>query len=205
MIRIPLQPEPAAFQERVRVPGTQFLGQRPQPTAAQWKTHAYWRRVLADLHRSYRGICAYSCHWIPLDTGASTVDHFRPKDAYPLLAYEWGNYRLVALTLNARKREFEDVVDPIAIQTGWLVLDFPSLMVRPADDAPDDRLAILRSTVARLGLNDEGTCLQARREWLRPYCDGQVNFNFLQERAPFIALELERQGLVDGIIEMMAP
>src|SRR5207245_9727793 len=99
--------EPPHFDEQVRRKGRRFLNVNPHPTSRQWRSHRYWQHVGSDLHDLYGGICAYSCHWIPFDTGADTVEHFRPKDTYPVDAYEWSNYRLVCATLNGRKGVFE--------------------------------------------------------------------------------------------------
>src|SRR4051812_40118001 len=106
-----MQPEPANFQLSVRKPGRVFLSQQPQPTVAQWKSHSYWRRVLEDLHTAYNGICAYSCHWIPYDTGSDTVEHFTPKGLFSEGAYEWNNFRLVCGTLNGRKGTSTEIMD----------------------------------------------------------------------------------------------
>jgi hypothetical protein len=152
--------------------------------------------VLAELHDAYGGICAYSCHWIPYDTGADTVEHFRPKDTYPGDAYEWSNYRLVCATLNGRKGIHEDVLDPFLIEEGWFTIDFPSMLVKPrADLEPADRLRV-HTSIDRLSLNDEGTCLKSRVRWMTDYCTHDITFEYLRRNAPFIAAELERQGLV---------
>src|ERR1700722_20351165 len=95
MIRVIAQPEPQVFDEEVRRPGRRFLRKNPNPTSKEFASHSYWRSILSLLHEAYDGICAYSCHWIPYDTGADTVEHFQSKSNYPRRAYEWVNYRLV--------------------------------------------------------------------------------------------------------------
>jgi hypothetical protein len=200
MIRIEKQPEPNDFNNRVRRRGRRFLQGTPKPTSKQWRSHSYWREFGSQLHDAYSGICAYSCHWIPYDTGADTVEHFRPKDVYQKEAYEWDNYRLVCATLNGRKGVNEDVLDPFLVQNGWFVIDFPSMLVKPHSDLEPDILQRVQATIDRLGLNDEGTCLKSRVKWLKDYCvpDG-IPFDYLRRHAPFIATELERQGLTATI------
>jgi hypothetical protein len=194
--------EPQEFDERVRLRGVRFLRNAPHPTAKQWRSHRYWIEVLSELHDSYGGICAYSCHWIPYDTGADTVEHFRPKDTYPRDAYEWNNYRLVCATLNGRKGTNEDVLDPFIIENGWFVIDFPSMLVKPRADLTTADRHRVQMSIDRLGLNDEGTCLKSRVQWMRDYCDNQIAFDYLRRNAPFIVAELERQGLVARIREV---
>jgi hypothetical protein len=199
MIHIGPKEEPEKFSSRVRAKGERFLRGNPSPTSKQWRAHRYWLEVSSDLHEAYSGICAYSCHWIPYDTGADTVEHFRPKDVYPSEAYEWNNYRLVCATLNGRKGTHEDVLDPFLIEDGWFVLDFPSMLVKPRASLASAERKRVQATIARLGLNDEGTCLKSRVKWLRDYCLNGITLDYLRRHAPFIVAELERQSLVATI------
>ena len=203
MIRVQLQPKPNTFDAKVRRPGRQFLKTHPRPTAKEWKARAYWTRILGELHSAYRGICAYSCHWIPFDTGHDTVEHFRPKNRYPKEAYEWSNYRLVCGTLNGRKGIDTGVIDPFVVQEGWFILDFPSVLVRPNHSLSHGDTEAVLHTIARLGLNDEGTCLKARLRYVKCYCTRQVNFDHIEEEAPFVAREIRRQGLENSIASIM--
>ena len=199
MIRVERQPEPAEFDKVVRQPGVAYLKRHPNPTSNQWKSHSYWLEIRPQLRKSYRGTCAYCCHWIPADTGANTVEHFHPKDTYPKQAYEWSNYRLVSGTLNGRKGTREDILDPFEVQNGWFVIDFPSLLVKPAQELPPGIAQSVQITIDVLRLNDEGTCLQARVAYVREYCLNEIDFSYLTKKAPFIALELRRQDLVQSI------
>ncbi len=158
--------------------------------------------MLRDLHDAYGGICAYSCHWIPYDTGAKTVEHFKPKVRYPQDAYEWDNYRLVCNALNGRKSD-RDTLDPFEISDGWFIIDFPSLLVKSAPGLPDDLKNQVIATRDILGLNDEATCLKNRNEFVWCYCKRQITFAHLERQAPFLAKELVRQGLTDTIQEIM--
>jgi hypothetical protein len=202
MIRLHLQPEPQDFDTLVRVPGETFLKKHPNPTTRQWKSRAYWRRILPDLHNAYKGICAYSCHWIPYDTGHDTVEHFQPKAVVPTQAYEWNNYRLVCGTLNGRKGT-DNVLDPFGIQDGWFILDFPSLLVKPGQNLTTSIRQEILQTIERLGLNDEGTCLRARARYVKCFCTGVFPFQHLIEEAPFIAREIQRQNLRNSLAAMM--
>jgi hypothetical protein len=203
VIPVKLQPEPAHFFKKVQQPGHEFLRKTSNPTTKDWNNHSYWTRILNDLYIAYSSICAYSCHWIPCDTGAKTVEHFKPKNKYPQDAYRWGNYRLVCSTLNGRKGDREDVLDPFTLLEGWFVIDFPSLLIHPSSDIAAEEAELVTKTIRRLGLNDEGTCLQARINWIRDYITAPFPFSHLERRAPFLALELKRQNLVEAIREIM--
>lgn len=198
MIHVDIRKEPKTFENKVRLKGRRFLSAQPFPVR-QWRGHEYWRAVLPELHDAYDGICAYSCHWIPFDTGADTVEHFRPKDTYPCEAYEWKNYRLVCATLNGRKGLQQDVLDPFLIEDGWFTIDFPSMLVKANPSLGSANRQRVQATIDRLRLNDEGTCLKSRVQWLSDYCSDHITFDYLRRRAPFIASEVKRQGLLATI------
>ncbi len=201
MIRVARKPEPAKFDESVRKPGRKFLVGCPHPTEKEWRNHSYWRRVLDALHSAYGGVCGYSCHWIPFDTGADTVEHFKPKGKYPEDAYEWKNYRLVCQLLNARKKDNEDILDPFLVRNGWFVIEFPTLLVKPAAGLSKSRHKSIKNTCEVLGLNDEGTCMMMRQQFVTDYCMEEISFVHLEKRAPFLAFQMKEQGY-DDVVEI---
>jgi hypothetical protein len=127
---------------------------------------------------------------------------FKDKKTYPQDAYKWANYRLVCGTLNGRKG-VQKVLDPFCIGDGWFALDFPSLLVQPGTHISPSIRKQVEDTIEILGLNDEGTCLQARVNWLRDYIQVPFPFPYLERRAPFLACELKRQDLIEKIREIM--
>lgn len=63
--------------------------------------------------------------------------------------------------MNARKRDFEDVLDPFEIEDGWFVLDLSMLQIKPAEHLDAAMRARVEATIERLGLNDQ-ECIDAR-------------------------------------------
>ena len=169
----------------------------------QWNGHAYWRRALGELHTTYRGVCAYTCHWIAYDTGSETVDHFVPKSVKPSLAYEWNNFRLACGRMNGRKGNHQDVLDPFTLPRHVFELDFPSLQMRPSRQHSTDLVAKAKGTIERLGLNDE-LCVGARWSYVKAYCESHITLQFVAERAPFIHEEIVRQKLEEKIRMIMS-
>ena len=202
MIPIRQQPEPTDFESKVRSKGVAFLQTVPRPKT--WDNREYWRESLKDLYGAYNQICAYSAQWIPWIEGSPTVDHFIPKSVKPELAYEWSNFRLSCLKMNARKRDFQDVLDPFQIEIDWFILDFPSLLIKVSPVLEEPVKSQVRNTIKRLKLNDDDDCVKHRQDWLIQYCKGKITFEFLKETAPFIAYELERQNLVESIAFIMS-
>jgi len=198
MIPVIPKPEPSTFDQQVRQPGSAFLSKVARPTTKEWSNHRYWGRSLQDLWTSYDGICAYCCCWIPRDTGIATVDHFLPKSEDPTLAYEWENFRLASLKMNSRKGTYTDVLDPFSVQSGWFHIRFPSLLISPNGALPSETITSIQQTIRRLRLNEE-PLVKSRLAWIQPFCMKQTSFDFLKRRAPFLAYEIERQGLIHSL------
>lgn len=194
MIPIEKQPEPPDFFDKVQKLGEEFLAQHPETRGS--KLPPYWRAVIPDLRKAYRGICAYTCHWIPPDTGWNTIDHFKPKERYPYYAYRWDNYRLVCGIVNGRKGTNENVLDPFTLQEGWFSMHFPSLQLITGKHLIAEAMKQVEQTIKILKLNNS-TCIHGRRAWLQPYLDEEYGITYLEGKAPFLASELKRQNLTD--------
>jgi hypothetical protein len=197
MIPVQPQPEPEDFTDSVRKPGAAFLKNVPHPTAKQWEGKEYWRRVLPKIRIAYKGVCAYSAHWISPATGGHTIDHFLPRANHPDLAFEWDNYRYAAHKFNARKGT-QGIVDPFQLEPDTFFLDFDSFLIKPNPDLTSDQRTAVQRTIDVLKLNDDEDCVELRKdciEWLR---NGDISFTHLQRMAPFLAYELKRQNLVDN-------
>ena len=199
MIPVQPQPEPPDFDRDVRTPGRQFIMNNPLCKPNQLKN--YWSRISDQLFRAYGRICAYSAVFIPPLTGGDTVEHFVPRSANRMLAYEWSNYRLVTSRLNGKKGDHQDVLDPFLIGQDWFILDFPSLIVKPNPVIDPWEQTQVTNTISRLGLNED-VCIEGRLCWLKEFCENN-DLRFLKKYSPFVAHELERQNLVPLIAEMM--
>ena len=115
MIRVVPAIEPAHFDERVRQPGLALIAQLAESAGSkdaippsQFKP--YWRRALDDLMASYNRTCAYLSLYIPRVAGTPSVDHMAAKSKAWDRVYEWSNYRLACLSMNAAK----------ALPTSWI-------------------------------------------------------------------------------------
>jgi len=209
VIRVEPQPEPPDFDEKVRKPGLRALAElrgqpaekRPGPKrevkdSIQSKDLPdYWTKSLEDLHRAYRGICAYLCIHIPHAVGSRTTDHFSAKSPRispkPEDAYEWSNYRLACSLMNTRKGT-KTVIDPFTIDGPWFELDLSTLGIRPNSELPETLRERVQTTIDELGL-DGDECRKAREHWYQPYIEGEITFSFLQRMCPFLAGEIVRQ------------
>ena len=201
MIRVVPAAEPAQFDERVRQPGLASIaglaakvGSKEAISPSQFKP--YWRRVTDDLLASYNRTCAYLSMYIPKGVGTPSVDHMVAKSKAWDQVYEWSNYRLACLLMNARKG-VADVLDPFEVGNGWFALELVEFQVVPGHGLPADVHARVVETIATLHLSD-GVCCEARAEYAREYWAGEISLSHLRRHAPFVAQELARQGRLSG-------
>jgi hypothetical protein len=196
MIPVTKQKEPENFNEKVRIPGANFLRGNPSPNSRQLQYHNYWRHIKSDLYQLYRNVCAYTGEWIP-ETSVS-VDHFIPKTKAPQLAYEWDNYRLTTGQINHNKADKIGLIDPFEVQAGWFVLDIPGCYIKPSKTLNKIDANKVNYTIDALSLNsDELT--EKRHNTIQDYVNKGISFDFLKKRYLYIAYELERQGLRDSV------
>jgi hypothetical protein len=129
----------------------------------------------------------------------SSVDHFLPKSTYPLVAYDWGNFRLAHSKINSYKGNTVGILDPFNIQPGWFILDFANSYVKPN---PNESQAVrdrVTRTINVLRLNSDDTLVQFRFSLVRNYSKNLITLDFLDLHYPFISAELKRQGKENSI------
>ena len=192
MMPVKCAAEPVAFDVDVRQPGKKFLSTKQHPKSKDFKKKEYWRKCIPDLLKAYNRICAYTAFRIAPVTGAATVDHFVSVDEDSSLAYEWTNFRLACQKVNARKG-VKKVLDPFNIPSIAFTIRFPSLLIAPSEDLSDDLKKHAKETITVLKLNDE-ELVETRQACIDVWCKG-MSFEFVRLEAPFLAAEIERQGL----------
>ena len=197
MIRVQSKPEYLAFDGQVRQPGAAFLATCANPTSEQFKKKNFWGRAARELHAAYSGICAYTAMYL---TDWGSVDHFLPKALFPHLAYEWTNYRLANARINSSKGNLTTIIDPFLVEDGWFHIEIPACLLKPNRDLDIDLRNQISNTINSLRLNQDDHYVQERCNILMDYARGDVSLNFLERRYPFLAKEIERQGLDSGTL-----
>ncbi|RLS51653.1 MAG: hypothetical protein DWH91_18350 [Planctomycetota bacterium] len=215
MIPVSPAPEPADFDSTVRQPGLRLIaekiGEKPIRSRKKGKPFKklagvdardkipadefkdYWREAIDDMLIAYNRICAYSCFRIHRVTGAASVDHMAPKSRRWDQVYEWSNYRLASSRMNARKNNFEDILDPFEIENGWFQLADFGFAVCANPELNQDMTKRVKATILRLNLNDEHHLTQ-REDDIDSYVSGDWSWQELVKQSPFVARELLRQG-----------
>lgn len=199
MIPVMMQPEPASFDANVRQKGLDHLKRKgfkmDQPLPPRAEIEPYWRDCLTDLHQAYGGICAYLGIFFERVMGGASVDHFVAKSANAGLAYEWDNYRLACSTMNSRKRDYSDVLDPFSLASGLFRLELLTGHIYPAPGLLPETLRLVEQTIKRLGLDDP-QCRELRARWYQEYLDHELPKDYLKAKSPFVWHEASRQGLL---------
>jgi hypothetical protein len=212
MIPVKPAPEPPDFDKKVRQPGLSAIAElvgepplikRPGPRRtkiAELREEIrpdsfppHWTRALDDMMLAYDRICAYMAIYIEKVTGVPTVDHMIPRSVEWSQVYEWDNYRLACLLMNSRKNDAIYVLDPFQIKAGWFELELVGFHVQSAETLRTHIRTRVDQTITRLRLNDRD-CRDVRASYAVDYWNGDIPFTRLLRRAPFIAMELRRQG-----------
>jgi uncharacterized protein (TIGR02646 family) len=154
---------------------------------------------MAELHAAYEGICAYLGIYIERATGAGSTDHFVAKSSLPSLAYEWSNYRLACLAMNAKKNAFDDIIDPFQVPEDLFRIELVTGRIYWNEAQPELWRDRARQTIVRLGL-DGGINreLRARRfgDYLKMAAGNPMDAKeYLRRYSPFVWTEVIRQGL----------
>ncbi|HFF6179426.1 TPA: hypothetical protein ACGCG3_000594 [Stenotrophomonas maltophilia] len=199
MIPVGAQPEPADFDAKVRVRGARSMRTKgidpDQPLPVDKKLSPFWRDCLDDLYREYSQTCAYLAVYIERAVGGVTADHFVAKSKMPGQAYEWANFRLASSIVNARKCDFDDVLDPFVLLPEWFRLDLVTGQIYPNSDLDPADIERVADTIERVGLDNE-TNRKMRARHFQYYCEGDITEKFLRGYSPFVCYEAERQGLL---------
>ena len=130
-----------------------------------------------------------------------TVDHYLPKTSFPRLAYEWDNFRLASNRANGFKGCLTDVLDPLQIGDDWFHLDIPSCLIHANRQLHPDIITKVTTTIELLRLNADDTYVQERCNILIALAKGDIRFEFLRDRYPFLAREILRLDLADVLHE----
>lgn len=123
------------------------------------------------------------------------VEHFLAKSRAKLkLAYEWSNYRLTCHSVNCRKLNFDDVLDPFQVRPGMFRLELTTGRIYPNPRLGDLNRKRVQDTIDRLHLDSEG-CRKMRRRHYTRFLNG-LPASQLREESPFVWYEADRQGLL---------
>jgi hypothetical protein len=197
--KIEPKPEYSTFDLTVRKPGLAFLASTPHPNNKEWNKNSYWSRAKSELRAAYAGICAYTCRYL---VAGGSLDHFIPRLKAPMLAYEWSNFRYCRQNVNSRKGSKEGVLDPFSIEDGWFVLDISSGLISANPELKSADRQKIKVSIDILGLNNVDEYVQERTDAALDFARGRVDFSSLTEQFPYVASEIERQGVRETIQDL---
>lgn len=217
MIPVAEADEPGPFDAAVRMPGLRAIAElvgeptaprtgRPRKDAGTYPTRdsipphvvpAYWTEAMPDLRERYHDRCAYLALHLH-KPGKASVDHYVPKSKDWRHVYEWRNYRLCDPVVNGTRGNRPLHFDPFTVEPGLFALEFDAYQVVAGPCAHGAVATQVDEDIDTLGLNLRG-CREAREAYIRDYRIGPpvgIALEYLERKAPFIAQELRRQGLL---------
>jgi hypothetical protein len=213
MIPVKRAAEPGDFDRKVRQKGhnavAELTGKKAPPRSgskrkviarlpAKIPANAlpdYWTAALDDLAERYQRRCAYTSIHLDHGTSVPTVDHWIPKSIDWQQAYEWNNYRLCCHLANTLKSTHAGLLDPFEIKEGWFALELTAFQVTVGLRAPRAKRREIERTISSEGLYLNCPDFCRNRECSAvAYWKSDVSLQHLEERAPFVASELRRQG-----------
>jgi hypothetical protein len=101
--------------------------------------------------------------------------------------------------MNSNKGSDPGILDPFAIQADWFVIRFDTFRIEAATGLRQQLEQAIVHTINVLKLNHDAY-IDNRYAVLKEYSNGDCSIGFLRRRYPFIARELERQGLTVSIL-----
>ncbi|WP_224369734.1 hypothetical protein [Hyalangium versicolor] len=194
MVRCVPVDEPADFHGDVRQRGLEWLRRHG---ASGSRPPAYWRRFNAELAAAFHERCAYTAMFL---SSPGTVDHFVSIEENRSLAYEWSNYRYSAGWINSSKQSLASggLLDPFLVRPGWFELHLPSLQLSVSSRCPRQYRRQAENTLIKLGLRDDERVIRYRRKWLEEYEKREITLDYLEQKAPLVALAVRRWEAENG-------
>lgn len=156
----------------------------------------YWCNALPRMREVYHQTCAYMGVRIHPATGAGTVDHFIPRKAAWDQVYEWANYRFSCARVNGWKGEHILPFDPFTLPDELCALEFVMFQVKPGNAAAGPLEQVVDDMINRQLRLNELPCRDLREEYFNDYMSGERSLRLLERDAPFVAMELRRQGML---------
>ena len=128
------------------------------------------------------------CGWWAMRIADGHVDHFLSKNKRRNLAYEWGNYRYIAGTVNSSKKTLDDqILDPFEVQDSWFEVLLPSMQLVTTADLPAALLPKAKLTMEKLQLDNGRKVRRNRQRWYEDYKAQKITSAGLQDFAPLVA------------------
>lgn len=158
--------------------------QHVQQGTARPNQHNYWTAFTPDLRERFHGKCGYCERRCDRSEGPSgsrspTVDHFRPLNDFPELAYEWTNWIFSCRQCNVEWKQEEwpssGYVDPCALEVTerperYFDYNHDTGEVVPKDNIPRVAQDKARRTAEDLGLNERDMRV-SRIQWIERFRD----------------------------------
>ena len=175
------------------------------------REHDYWRLFTRDLRERFSNKCGY-CERQCEQVGdlSPSVDHFRPLNSFPELAYEWDNWIFSCQRCNndkANKWLEPGYVDPCALDMAERPEEYFDYIPRTAEIVPKSGLtpeAHLKAerTIDDLGLN-KIDLLASRFDHISEFIEELYSQSSDSKKATVVSAYMEPSQRHVGVVRMM--
>jgi uncharacterized protein (TIGR02646 family) len=136
----------------------------------QWKTYQKEtiNKILLPLLQTMTAEhCAY-CDGYPFGMSRETIDHFRPKSKFPLLAYQWENLFLCCDRCQTIKGEQFDILllkpdEEDYFFENYFIINYKEGSISPNPMVNNEAQIRAKKTIELLKLNDKNLCENRKR------------------------------------------
>ncbi len=139
------------------------------PHPFDWRSQACYREIRRQLSAMTQAHCAFCDGAIGVES-RETVEHFRPKSAFPDLAYEWNNLFPCCDMCQSNKREMFDPDllkpdEPEYAFNKYFVANFSTGEIEPSPHSDDSERRKAEVTIRIYGLNLPARKIARKRTW----------------------------------------
>jgi uncharacterized protein (TIGR02646 family) len=179
MMKIERLPIPQCLRDRSERWTNNYLRRRETNPVAQFKWNEYQRirvnlLLLPDLKLMTAEHCSF-CDGFPIETVGDSIEHFRPKESFPHLAYDWDNLFYACRKCQESKlTQFDEkLLKPDATEylfEYYFQYDTATGKILPNSDRLPDKRERANITIKLYGLNEHGRP-RARKRTIRQFID----------------------------------
>jgi len=151
-----------------------------------WNWHKYKKEKVEDiLANILSGLTTFHCSYCGISplkqkVGGRSIDHFKPKAIFPILAFEWKNLFIACTDCQKIKGgKYPTNTEPLKPDSChyhfdyWFEIDWTKNHIIPNKDRSSEEQETAQTTIDWLGLND-GDRPQARFDELEKYNGSEI-------------------------------
>lgn len=140
----------------------------------RWKRYKELLKALKEMSRDH---CSF-CDGYPIGGTARQIEHFRPRETFPYLAFAWENLFYICSLCNIKKGKRFDrrLLKPDKFEYSfkrYFIFNYSTGIISPNPQCSDEDRERAKITIKLYGLNDDERPETRLEEWEK-YLDSQA-------------------------------